>query len=184
MNLNSILAILIALVFVTGCSDTQAPQVDQSEDSPADRSSQVVESKLAPDRKDREADLVRSILGEHDPLAGDRIYFLTPTPRDEWGDKGDWSDFSESFHDSIATLNVKYRFAHDAYLKDGSVLEKGTNTRAWMRWIVIRRWISDTEMEVEDGVWCCSLGGGGSTATYEMRDGRWHLKSLGISWVS
>lgn len=127
---------------------------------------------------------MRYILSEPHRSTDARSYFLTPTPRDEWGDKGDWGDFSESFHDSIASLNVKYLFARDAYLKDGRVLEKGTDTTARMRWILIRRWISDTEVEVEDGAWCCPQGGGGSTATYEMRDGRWHLKSLGFYWVS
>ncbi|NQT16598.1 MAG: hypothetical protein HQ582_27815 [Planctomycetes bacterium] len=53
-----------------------------------------------------------------------------------------------------------------------------------MKWITVKRWISETEVEVEDGVWCCPLGGGASTVTYEKTNGQWSIKSRGPSWVS
>lgn len=69
-------------------------------------------------------------------------------------------------------------------MKNGSVLENGTNSEAWMRWISVKRWVSEAEVEVEDGVWCCPLGGGASTTIYQKVDGEWQIKKRGASWIS
>ena len=53
-----------------------------------------------------------------------------------------------------------------------------------MQWISVKRWLSETEVEVEEGVWCCPLGGGASTTIYEKVNGTWQFKESGPSWVS
>jgi hypothetical protein len=53
-----------------------------------------------------------------------------------------------------------------------------------MEWITIRRWVSETKAEVQSGVWCCPLGGGASTRTYEKIDGEWRITDYGESWIS
>ena len=132
----------------------------------------------------RDAELIRYLLNESDDDPGDRIYFLTSTPMDKWTDDGGWSPLPNSFHNSISNLQTKYRSADEAYLRDGHVLVRGTNETAWMKWVSIVEWKSDTVVTVEEGVWCCPLDGGASTVTYEKIDGEWQIKDLGPSWVS
>jgi hypothetical protein len=69
-------------------------------------------------------------------------------------------------------------------LKEWSVLEKKSKAEAWMQWISVKRWISDTEVEVETGVWCCPLGGGASTSIYGKVNGKWKVLEHGKSWIS
>jgi len=133
---------------------------------------------------DRDAEVICFVLHSHDSHPGDRIYFVTVTPIAEWSIDGGWSRLPESFHESIVGLQTKYRPATKAYLCKGRVLEHGTDAKAWMRWVTIKEWTSPTEVVVEDGVWCCPLGGGASTVTYEKVDGRWRIKELGPSWRS
>ena len=133
---------------------------------------------------DRDAALLRYLLNDSDDDPRDRIYFLTTTSMDKWTDDGGWSPLSESFHKSISHLETKYRSANEAYLRDGHVLVRGSDETAWMKWVTIIEWKSDTVVTVEEGVWCCPLGGGASTVTYEKIDGEWQIKELGSSWVS
>ncbi|MCC9656748.1 hypothetical protein [Rhodopirellula halodulae] len=113
-----------------------------------------------------------------------RIYCLTLTPMDQWADTGNWRNIPTDFLHEHPELNTWYRPATDAYLKDGHVLTKDSDARAWMEWVTIRRWVSETEAEVQTGVWCCPLGGGASTRTYEKIDGNWRIIDYGESWVS
>ena len=94
------------------------------------------------------------------------------------------AEYYERFHDAINNLQIKYRPASEAYLERSRVLVKNTNQPAWMRWITIKRWISDTEVEVEDGVWTAPLGGGATTIIYKKVKGKWQLKSIKDNWVS
>ena len=55
---------------------------------------------------------------------------------------------------------------------------------AWMKWITIIEWKSDREVTVEEGVWCCPLGGGASIVTYEYIEGIWEVKEVVRNWVS
>ena len=134
-------------------------------------------------RESREAQATNETV-EDDPPSQERVYFLTSTPKAEWGDNGAWTTLPVSFHDGIADLSIRYRPASGAHLIDGSVYDKETGGKAWMQWITIRRWISHTEVEVEVGVWCCPLGGGASTNRYEQIDGEWRFKENVSGWVS
>jgi hypothetical protein len=53
-----------------------------------------------------------------------------------------------------------------------------------MRWISVIEWRSDTEAVVEDGVWCCPLGGGADVSVWEFRDGSWQFKESKGGWFS
>jgi len=137
---------------------------------------------LSPD----DADLIEALLRNKNKISAetDRIYFLTITPMDQWSDDGKWRDLPPEFHKRISDLAINYRPASQAHLRDGSVFERRTNATAWMQWITIKRWISPSEVEVEEGVWCCPLGGGAHTTIYKKENGRWEIKQLGPGWVS
>ena len=113
-----------------------------------------------------------------------RIYCLTLTPMNEWGESGNWRNIPTDLLGEQPDLKSWYRPATDAYLKEGHVLTKDSKSRAWMEWITIRRWLSETKAEVQSGVWCCPLGGGASTRTYEKIDGKWRISDYGESWAS
>lgn len=132
----------------------------------------------------RDAEIIEFVLRSSPDDAGGRIYFLTITPMTQWGDEGAWLTLPRDFYSKIADLPAHYRPASEALFREGKVLQKHTNAEAWMRWVTIKRWISEAEVEVEEGVWCCPLGGGASTVIYEKQNGRWGLKKLGEMWVS
>lgn len=73
-------------------------------------------------------------------------------------------------------MRPRYHSAGEAYLKDGKVLQRGTDKEFWVRWVNIMRWISDTEVELAEGLSCGPLCGGSTQAVYEKRDGKWTLK--------
>ncbi|PHQ31800.1 hypothetical protein [Rhodopirellula bahusiensis] len=132
----------------------------------------------------RDIDLYRHLISELDEPSPDRVYFLTLTPMDDWGEHGNWMPFPKETTEGIPIAG-KYRLdTGNAHLVDGTVLQKGKQSETWMEWITIKRWISDTEADVETGVWCCPLGGGASTATYKKLNGKWNIVDLGASWVS
>ena len=101
----------------------------------------------------------------------------------KWGDTGYWHTIPADELKSFSNAG-QYRPANEAHLKDDRVLENGSDAKAWMKWISVKRWLSDTEVEVEVGVWCCPLGGGASTSIYEKVDGKWEFKKHGESWIS
>jgi hypothetical protein len=136
---------------------------------------------------ERDAEVIRYILREKDRrLFNGGAHFFTTTPRDEWGEKGDWKPLPRSFLNSLLPLKLKMKVrpADEAYLKDGEVREKGTDRRETMHWITVNRWLSPTEVEVEDGSWQSELGGGASTKIYEKVKGDWQYKDTVKSWVS
>ncbi len=181
VSLAVVAVVCFSLWFVAG----RTGESGEPADAPS-ASAQAAEktSRENPSLSKRDAELIRFLLREHDRPADDRIYFLTTTPMSKWGETGDWRPLPDSFMRSISTLKTKYRPANEAELKNGFVLEKNSAKESWMRWITIKRWISDTQVEVENGVWCCPLGGGASTITYEKVDGQWRIKALGEMWVS
>ncbi len=143
------------------------------------------DSKPAPELAARDLDLIEFILREHASPSSDRIYFLTVTPMSEWKEGSQWQSLPESFHKRISDLPIKYGRASDAtYGSDHRVRQASTKAKAWMQWVTIKKWLSDTEVQVEEGVWCCPLGGGASTTTYKKRDGKWKVEKVGKCWVS
>ena len=132
----------------------------------------------------RDAELTEAVL-RYLPTGDDsRVYFLTPTPMDRWGSRGEWARFSDEFHERISDLPIKYRPASGAYLLSGTVRCRGSHGRAWLRWVAILQWNSDTEAVVEEGVWSCPLGGGVDTNVWERVEGVWRIKESKGGWVS
>lgn len=168
----------LLLLLLAGCA--QHP-----DDTPSVDDANATAEPIAYDSEwnDRNADIYRYLLAELDAPTPNRIYFITTRPMAEWGDTGKWTTITADELKSMPHAS-QYRPASGAYLKDGRVLEKGTDAEAWMQWISVKRWINDKEVEVEEGVWCCPLGGGASTTIYQKVDGRWQVKELGDSWVS
>lgn len=172
------LRFLAAIVLLVGCAKatgvaTQSTSTDTAPDV------------VTYDAKwnNRNADIYRYLLAELDKPIPARIYFITTTPMAQWGEGGKWETIPADEMNSFPNT-AGYRPANEAHFKDGHVLENGTDAKAWMQWISVKRWISETEVEVEEGVWCCPLGGGASTTIYERIDGKWHVKERGDSWVS
>jgi hypothetical protein len=129
-------------------------------------------------------DIIRYVLEQDKEQSSDRIYFLTITPMDQWGESGSWQDAPAALLDAIPTLKTKYRLANGAYLKQGRVLEKGTDKEAWMKWVAIKRWLTDSEVEVEEGTWSSPLGGGSVSVIYKKVDGKWMFKKFSKAWIS
>ena len=136
------------------------------------------------DEASRDSNIVRYILENDREPPLDRIYFLTITPQDEWGENGAWHDVPTTMLEAMPAVTSEYRLAHGAFLKANHVIDKETEKEAWMKWVTIRKWHSDTEVEVEQGVWCCPSNGGASTVIYGKQGGTWTFKSLKRSWVS
>jgi hypothetical protein len=133
---------------------------------------------------EREAELTKAVLRLFSDPDDSRIYFLTPTPKEQWGKRGEWASLPAEFHARIAGLPVNYHSASGAYLLGGTVRCRGTQRRAWIRWISIVRWSSETEVIVEDGVWTAPLGGGAHQSVWEFRDHKWQFKKGLGGWVS
>ncbi len=133
---------------------------------------------------DRDAEIIEFVLRSNPDLGNDRTYFLTVTPMSDWGEHGAWLTLPDEFHARIGDIVPGYLPASKAYLSNHRVLQRVTQAKAWMKWVTVKRWISENEVEVEAGVWCCPLGGGGGSVIYEKEDGQWHIKEFTGSWVS
>lgn len=132
---------------------------------------------------DRNAEIYRFLLAKVERPTSGRICYLTLTPKSEWGENGNWTTIPAEDLKSFENAS-KYLPANEAYLQDHRVLKKGTDDKAWMKWISVKRWISETEVEVEEGSWCCPLGGGASTTIYEKTDDGWEDIGPSKGWVS
>lgn len=170
--------LLLPIVLLVGCTSQPAATPSADNSIPAAEA-----ATFDSEWNDRNADIYRYLLANIREPTPDRIYFITTTPQAEWGETGNWSTIPASEIASIP-LASKFRSADQAYLKDGHVLEKNSDAKAWMQWISVKKWISDNEVEVEEGVWCCPLGGGASTTIYIKVNGIWTVKEYGRSWVS
>ena len=178
MNRNFNRNLLIPIVLLAGC--TKHPDAAPTTEGANPATESVA---YGTEWNDRNADIYRYLLGELREPTPDRIYFKTTTPMAEWGEAGNWTTIPADQLKSMPHA-LKYRAANEAYLKNGHVLEKNSDAKAWMQWISVKRWINDTEVEVEEGVWCCPLGGGASTTIYKKVDGKWHIKEHADTWVS
>lgn len=157
-------------------------------DDPPEISDPDFEVLFAPQAYDQEwnrrnADIYRHLLSELEPADPERICFLTITPQSLWNEQGDWRSFPSGELKRFPNT-TGYLPAEKAHLSDHKVLRNESNSEAWMHWISVRRWLSETEVEVEEGTWCCPLGGGGGIYVYEKTPLGWELKSIGFSWVS
>ncbi|MEM6689612.1 MAG: hypothetical protein AAF664_09310 [Planctomycetota bacterium] len=162
----STLAALITLI-IAGCS-LEAPLPKAGNFPPANLSK-------------REISLYRHLVENTPRPSTDQVHFLTLTPISAWGDDGNWHNVPSDFASVIPT---GFRSASDARLVDGTVWPIGSEETSVMEWITILRWINDRTAVVEQGSWCCPLGGGATESTYELIDGSWKRTSSGGGWVS
>ena len=146
--------------------------------------SQVTAETPVAELKDRDFEIMEYVLRRWPDLGTNRVYYLTTTPMRQWGGTGNWQDLPDSFHKKIADLPVTYHKASEALLSNHWVVDRKTGSGGWMLWVTVKKWISDTEVEVETGVWSAPLGGGANTAIYEKVGDDWRIKKLGESWVS
>ena len=183
---------IASLLLVAGCSSQpdaastrkqpaepskDAVQPDDAAATPSDGDPTHAPESTAFDSEwnDRNADIYRYLFAQLTEPTPNRINFITTTPMEEWGETGKWSTIPSDKLESMPVA-ATHLAADKAYLKDGHVLEKGTDAKAWMKWISVKKWINENEVEVEEGVWCCPLGGGGSTTIYTKINGNWQVK--------
>ena len=174
--------IFLAAVISLGChGDSPVTDKNRLKSTPTQRRSTDEMTRVL---AERDLEIIRFVLEQLDDPPEGQIYFLTSTPFDKWMKDGTWRRFPKSFHTSIAHLQKKYRPADEAYYRNEFVLERGTDAHAWMAWVTILEWKSNTEVTIEHGVWSGSLVGSGSIVTYEKIDGKWRIKKRVSEWIS
>ncbi len=130
---------------------------------------------------DKETELYESILRKRygDKKDVQETYYLSSLRYKDW-EEGREKDFPDSFYQRISDLPVHFKKASEALYSSGGSLkyfkDPETGKRAYMAWIVINKWISDTEAEVEDGWWYHGLASTEATAIYIKVDGNWKVK--------
>ena len=170
-------ALLVFFVGV-GCSESPPEMPDY------DTEVIFAASAYAPEWNERNLEIYRFLISKLDRPDAERIYFITHTPPSHWNNDVRWSEIPRDELDRFPNASL-YMSANEAHLDDeGCVRQNETARQAWMQWISVRRWISDTEVEVETGVFTGPLGGGGQISVYEKAGDTWKLKSTGFSWVS
>jgi hypothetical protein len=132
---------------------------------------------------ERNADIYRYLLANSIETAPELVWFITITPKCEWSASGDWTEIPDADMDLLPAAS-HFRSPRNAYLKDDHILEKDTNAKAVMRWISVKRWYSDTVVEVEDGAWLGPGATTGSTTVYEKVNGNWEVKWIGLGWTN
>ena len=176
-RMNRRLLLILAFLLSDGCSESPHEPVDYDVEAIFDPAA------YDPEWNDRNADIYRFLLSQLDAPSADRIYFITNTPRSHWDDKANWSVIPQSELEQFPNATL-YHPADNAHRYKGHVRQNETNAAAWICWISVRRWISETEVEVEQGVYSGPLSSGGQIEIYEKTNGSWRLKSRGFSWVS
>ena len=129
----------------------------------------------------KDVGLYKHILMSLEEPPSERIYYITLSPMSAWGEGGDWKPLPAELSDHISD---SYRSAANARFKNGSVHPDNSDEQAWMQWITILSWDDEDTAVVEEGVWCCPLGGGASESTYRKVDGEWKQIDYGGGWVS
>lgn len=105
-----------------------------------------------------------------------------------------WRDPPSGFLHRLDDLPFQLRPVSEARLPGRNEMETptryrgvedpATGERCWIYWARIVRWVSDTKVRINTGVWCGPLGGGGSVQVFELRDGRWEWTGSEGHWVS
>ena len=175
--MNRFFLAMFSLLYTFGCSESAHEFPEYDVEAIFDPNA------YAPEWNDRNADVYRFLLSQLDAPSADRVYFITNTPPAHWAAEPSWSIVPRSELDQFENASL-YQSAGEAHFANGQVLQNGTDAKAWMLWISVRHWISETEVEVEQGVFSGPLASGGEINIYEKVDGVWQLKSSGFSWVS
>jgi hypothetical protein len=175
--MNRRLLLILASLVAHGCSESTPKRVDYDVEAIFDPAA------YHPEWNDRNADIYRFLLSQLEAPSADRIYFITNTPPAHWNDNANWSVIPQSELDPFPNAAL-YHPADNAHRYKGHVRQNETNAAGWIYWISVRHWISQTEVEVEQGVYSGPLSSGGKIEIYEKTNGAWRLESTGFSWVS
>lgn len=114
-------------------------------------------------------------------------YYLTCTPSSDWrwdARWGGWEDMPNALYRRIADMPIVFQKATDAVLTGGCVRGERSGESGFMVWIAVKRWISETEVEVETGTWHEPLWGNGRTAVYIKVDGEWRFRRSLDGWIT
>lgn len=167
--MKNLLVILVILFSALGCNSTNET------------------NEHATQLNDKDAELFESILRSRwskRPKDDKRTFYLTCTPQSDW-ENGHVEDFPDSFYQRISDLPFGFRKASEAvYVGDVFFKDRETGNSACMVWISINKWISETEVEVEHGMWYQPLRGHGDTFIYIKVNGKWKLKKPIKVWIS
>ena len=135
---------------------------------------------------EKEADLYESVLRLTYGRWKDNTenHYLTCLRPEEWIG-GNVKDFPDSFYKRLSNMPVHFKKATKAlYDSNDYFKDPKTGKPAYMMWIKIDKWISDTEAEVEEGR-SHFLGGSAYTkAIYIKENGKWKMKQLITGWIS
>ena len=105
-----------------------------------------------------------------------RLYFLTTTPTRDWGKHGRWQRLPDSFHKSLNNLSVNLFPASEAQLVDRAVYRVKDGKEGWMYTVYVSKWISDTEVEVDQDLHRSPRLGSGTREIWIKADGSWTRK--------
>ena len=95
-----------------------------------------------------------------------RLYFLTATPTRKWAENGRWKSLPESFHNSLRNLTIELFPAVEAQLVDRAIFRAKDGKEGWMYTVYVSKWISDTEVEVEQDLHRSPQHGSGTRETW------------------
>ena len=183
------LLFVMTCVCMIGCGQNKAVEVStDSTDEPQLEVDCSAEHEASGELSDRDLEVIEFVLRErygNGSYPKDRIDFLTFTPMPCDDRKWTWEDPPESFLERLKDLDIDFQKPSLAMLDDQmSVLVKETKQKGWMHWVHIRRWISETEVEVQSGVWSCQLGGGASIFVLKKAGKTWKRLRSGPAWIS
>lgn len=171
--------IIAALVSVAGCAqESKPPPMPTTTPAPVATLSA------------RDADVLEAALRDRLENAGDDTTIFLSVGSIET----DWKDPPPDFFKRLSDLPYKFKPVSQARMpKDGEmespkrfrgVEDPTTGKRSWIYWVEIKRWVTDTKVRVDIGVWSGPLGGGGGIYVFELRDGKWVLTDMKGGWVS
>lgn len=176
-------AFVICLALVgCDCPESNTPDPDKAFEEWANSVSLSQQFGWNPEKlTERDIEIITIVLQRHH--CG--TCFLTLTPSSQWYEEGGLKDIPEALRVALSKNSIQFRPASEAYIEKGTgrVKEKASNAEGTLRWARIRRWISDTEVEVEDGQYKAPLGGGGTIAVYEKVKEGWR-QTKHLNWMS
>ena len=171
-----LLSTLLAFAAPFGCADPPSPATRPAVVPPAlaEREAAVLEAAL------------REWLQSAEP-GGTVFISLGPM-------RGGWTDPPPGFLERFGDLPLTLKPVSKARLPEENEMESpdrfrgvenpATGERAKIYWAGVKKWVSDTKVRVETGVYSGPLGGGGNTSVLELRDGVWTLADTVDFWVS
>jgi hypothetical protein len=134
--------------------------------------------------RDKETEVIIAVLLQLPKRTRAENYYLTATPIKDWGKNGEWKDMLAVVYETLSFNQSYYYKASEAKLEKGAVKDKTTGAAGWIAWIVIKEWISDTEVRVVECGYRHPLASHANTAVYHKVEGKWELKNMESMVVS